>query len=59
MTRSLKRLGKKTVFDLGSGNQYQDSIAHHCWGMRRGEITLTILLYPDYSLYKFKFSGAQ
>ena len=47
------------MFDLGSGNHYQDFIVLHCWGIRRGEITLTILLYPDYNLYQFKFSRAK
>lgn len=47
------------MFDLGSGNHFQDFIVLHCWGIRRGEITLTILLYPDYNLYKFKFIRAK
>ena len=45
------------MFDLGSGNHYQDFIVLHCWGIRRGEITLTILLYPDYNLYKLSLVG--
>lgn len=47
ITRSLKRLGKKQYLTWEVEIIYQDFIVHHCWGTRQGEITLTILLYPD------------